>query len=94
LGECLLGQNKFAEAEPPLRECLAIRAEKWPNHNSYFHTQSMLGAALAGQQRSAEAEPLLWTGYQGLAAREQAIPFHDKHRVKDALDRLMQFYED
>src|SRR5437870_12350301 len=59
LGDCLLRQKKFTEAEPPLRQCLAIRAQKLPDHNSHFHTRSLLGAALAGQQRFAEAEPLL-----------------------------------
>jgi hypothetical protein len=39
-----------------------------------FNTQSLLGGALLGQKKYAEAEPLLVKGYEGLKTREKTIP--------------------
>jgi serine/threonine protein kinase/WD40 repeat protein len=58
LSEALLSQGKFADAEAPARECLAIR-EKTVAGTSQPHARVRLGASLAGQKKYAEAEPLL-----------------------------------
>jgi hypothetical protein len=51
----------------------------------------MLGGSLAGQEKFADAEPLLLLqGYQGLKEREAALPPQDKIRVKKAMDRLVE----
>ncbi len=81
------------EAEPILRESLAIRQRQQPDAWTTFNTQSMLGGALAGQQKYAEAEPLLLQGYEGLAQRAEQIPEPGKVRLPQALERLVQFYE-
>ena len=39
-----------------------------------FHTRSLLGGALLGQKKYADAEPLLTTGYEGMKQREQTMP--------------------
>ena len=44
--------------------------EEWET----FHTQSLLGAALLGQEKYTDAEPLLLAGYDGLTEREAKIP--------------------
>ena len=49
----------YADAEPILRECLAIREKTQPDVWSTFNTKSMLGGALLGRKKYAEAEPLL-----------------------------------
>ena len=54
----------------------------------------MLGGALLGQKKYAEAEPLLLTGYEGMKQREGKIPTAGKVRPKEALQRLVQLYED
>ena len=59
IGLGLLQQKKWTEAEPLLRECLAIREKTQPDVWSTFNTQSLLGGALLGQKKYAEAEPLL-----------------------------------
>jgi hypothetical protein len=59
LGENLLKQQKYADAEPLLRECLNLCQQKQPGHWSTFHTRSMLGGSLLGQKKHAVAEPLL-----------------------------------
>ena len=43
---------------------------------------SLLGAALAGQKKYAEAEPLLIGGYEGLKAREARIPAPARGRLR------------
>src|SRR5262249_53297983 len=89
----LLQQQKWAEAEPLLRQCLAIREKMQPDAWATFNTKSMLGGALLGQKKYAEAEPLLLAGYQGMKQRQQAIPPQGKVRLVAAVDRLVQLYE-
>jgi serine/threonine protein kinase len=92
VGLALLEARQFSHAEKLLHECLAIRekhdAELWTT----FHTQSILGAALQGQKKYAAAEPLLLKGYQGMKAREKAIPLQGATRIPEALDRLIELY--
>jgi hypothetical protein len=54
----------------------------------------MLGEALLGQKKTAEVEPFLKEGYQGLKMRQAKIPEPvRKVRLTEALDRLVQLYE-
>ena len=93
LGLNLLRQKKWSEAEPLLRECLAIGEKKEPNAWTTFNTMSQVGTALLGQQKYNEAAPFLLQGYQGLKQREKEIPPQGKLRLVEALERLMQLYE-
>lgn len=93
LGLYLLEQSKWTEAEPLLRECLAIREQKQPNVWTTFNTHSLLGGALLGQKRYAEAEPLLLTGFDGMKKREASIPPHSRPRFIEGAERLMQLYK-
>ncbi len=88
----LLEGNAFAEAEPLLRECVAIREKTQPDAWTTFNTKSMLGGALLGQKKYADAEPLLLAGYEGLKQREKTIPLRGNTRIPEALDRLIEFY--
>ncbi|MFZ4575075.1 MAG: tetratricopeptide repeat protein [Phycisphaerales bacterium] len=92
-GQTLLSLRAWAEAEPMLRECLAIRKNHLPDDWRTFNTMSMLGAALLGQSKLAEAEPLLLDGYTGLKERQAAIPPESKGRIPAALERLVRLYE-
>jgi serine/threonine protein kinase/tetratricopeptide (TPR) repeat protein len=93
LAFALLAAGKYAEAEPLARECLTIREAKAPGDWRTFSTQSMVGGCLLGQQKYAEAEPLLLSGYQGLKEREATIPRWGKPCLKEALQRLVQLFE-
>jgi tetratricopeptide (TPR) repeat protein len=93
LGRNLLRQGKYAEAEPLLRESLAVRREKAPDDWRTFNTQSLLGGALLGRERYAEAEPLLRQGYEGMKRREAQIPTDGRPRLTEALERLVRLYE-
>ena len=74
IGMSLLQQKKWTEAEPLLRECLAIREKTQPDDWRTFNTKSMLGGVLLGQKKFAETEPLLLAGYEGMKQRENTIP--------------------
>ena len=82
------------DAEPVLRECLALREKQQPDAWTTFNTKSMLGAALLGQKKYADAEPLLLSGYEGMKEREAMIPPPGKVRLPEALERLVQLYDD
>jgi tetratricopeptide (TPR) repeat protein len=89
----LLKANQFRQAEKLLRECLAIREKKEAQAWTRFNTQSMLGGALLGQKKYAEAEPLLKAGYEGMKARAKTIPPQGKVRLIEAVERLVQLYD-
>jgi hypothetical protein len=84
---------KWTEAEPLLPECLAIRARAAPDDWSRFNTMSLLGEALLGQGRYAEAEPLVVPGYEGMKAREAAISPQGRPRLFEAAERVVRLYE-
>ena len=92
LGSNLLRQGKWIEAEAELRECLALRQKYRPDEWTTFNTHSMLAAALLGQQKYADAEPLLLQGYEGMKQRTAQIPPQGKIRLAEALERLIQLY--
>ena len=55
LGFNLLRQHKYRDAEPLLRDCLQVRQAKQPDDWTTFNTQSLLGEALLGQKKYADA---------------------------------------
>ena len=93
LGTVQLESKMWTQAESTLRECLAIQESREPDTWQIFSTRAMLGAALLGQKRFAEAEPLLRAGYEGMARRADKIMVHSRFRLTDALDRLIAFAE-
>ncbi|MBL8823176.1 MAG: serine/threonine protein kinase [Planctomycetia bacterium] len=88
----LLYQKKWIDAEATAREALNFRQKKEPDAWTTFNTQVLLGAALLGQKKYADAEPLILTGYEGMKQREAKIPQLVKVRISEALDRLIQLY--
>jgi tetratricopeptide (TPR) repeat protein len=99
LGSNLLRQNKPADAEPLLRQSLAILQKKaggWAT----LHTRSLLGASLAGQKNYADAEPLLVQAYQGMKKTSEKDLWHPHHgrltrgRLREALQPLVRLYDD
>jgi hypothetical protein len=89
----LLKADKPSDAEPLVRECLAIREKKEPDAWTTFNVKSILGGCLLGQKKYTEAEPLLLGGYEGMLQRADKIPPQGKVRLTEALERLVQLYE-
>ncbi len=92
IAKILMQEERWAEAEPLLRESVAIGEKSLPNAWTTFYGQSLLGGSLIGQKKYAEAEPLLLKGYEGMIVRERMIPAVEKHRLSEALDRLIAHY--
>jgi serine/threonine protein kinase/Flp pilus assembly protein TadD len=89
----LLAEGKYEPAEILTRQCLTIREKQMPNDARTYSTRSLLGACLLGQKRYVEAEPLLLSGYQGIKERYDKIPWEGQHVLREALDRIIRFYE-
>ena len=93
LGQNLLQQQKWTEAEGTLREAVMVRTKHAPEVWSTFNAQSLLGDALLGQKKYADAEPLLLGGYEGMKARAQSIPPQGAGNLTTAVERLVRLYE-
>jgi hypothetical protein len=89
LGDNLMLQKKYADAEAAFRESLAIRQKTQPAAWSTFATESVLGAALTGQKKYAEAEPLLLRGHDELLKTKNTPP----QRIAEAAERLVRLYD-
>jgi serine/threonine protein kinase len=93
-GTNLLRLRRFVDAETALREALDIRQAKQPDAWTTFHTRSLLGGALAGQQNFVDAEPLLLQGHEGLRQRAERIaPTARTGQIREAVERLVQLYD-
>ncbi len=93
LGLNLLKQEEWPQAEPVLRECLALREQTQPDDWSTFNARSLLGGSQLGQKKYGEAEPLVLSGYEGMKAREAKIPAQGKPRMTQAAKRVVELYE-
>ena len=92
LGEARLREQKYSEAETPLRE--AFRSYEKLNAGWRLHdSQSLLGESLSGQEKYGEAEPLLLTGYRGLAEQQGTIPAESRSVIEQAGARILRLYD-
>jgi serine/threonine protein kinase/tetratricopeptide (TPR) repeat protein len=90
----LLLLGRFAEAEGPARECLADRQRDLVDDWRLSNAQSMLGGSLLGQGKYSDAEPFLVSGCNGLWEGQDKIPRNAKPRLAEALQRVVQLYEE
>jgi len=88
----LMDEQKYESAEPLTRELLAQREILMPDDWRMFNARSLLGGCLLGQQKYAEAEPLLLSSYAGMKERKDQIPAGNPN-PKRVLTRLVQLYE-
>ena len=91
LGLVLLQQRRYADAETLLKE-LAIpepSAATWHR----FEGESLLGAALAGEQKFSDAERPLVEGYEGMFERLATIPAADRPALDRAGQELVRLYQ-
>jgi hypothetical protein len=98
LGSNLIQQQKYADAEPVVRESVDLLQRNFPETWDRFRAQSLLGAVLLGEQKYAEAELHLVEGYQGMnkLAKDSRQKNHnptDRLNLAEALERLVQLCE-
>ena len=91
-GRGFLALKAWTDAEPVLRECLTIREKLEADDWRTFSTTSMLGGSLLGQEKFAEAEPMLLAGYEGLQLREDKILSYNRERLTESIERLVELY--
>ncbi|WP_146451664.1 serine/threonine-protein kinase [Bythopirellula polymerisocia] len=89
----LIQLKNWGEAETLARESLSIREKHLHDTWMVAEAQATLGAALLGQEQLDEAEPLLLAGGHGLLEQAEEVPFDDKPRINESLQRLVQFYQ-
>jgi eukaryotic-like serine/threonine-protein kinase len=92
LGRIRLHRAEYAGAESLLRDALTgyeASRESWERYTC----RSLLGASLAGQKKYAQAEPLLISGYEGMAQRIAAIPGDRRADVEEGGKRIVRLYE-
>jgi serine/threonine protein kinase len=97
VGQTLLETKAYAAAEPLLRESLSLGEQKVPDAWDTHNARSLLGGALLGQEKYADAEPLLLQGYAGMKERAVKIPPEsgswEQGRLTTAVERLAQLYD-
>lgn len=89
-----LAENRFADAEKLLRESLVV-LERTPNGWQTYQARVMLGAALTGQKKFAEADALLIPAYEGMKQQSAQIRKPTKVRERllaDAADRVAESF--
>lgn len=94
LGELQLRQSKYTNAEAALRVCVDLFEKNQPGRSQTFAFQCLLGAALLGQKKYADAEKFLLPGYEGLEKRQADSPSASRAKlVKSTAESLVQLYE-
>jgi serine/threonine protein kinase/tetratricopeptide (TPR) repeat protein len=83
-------QHHYDAAETLVREAMA---QKPTEMQRCCYWMSILGAALLGQHKYADAEPLLLQGYGGMKQRESWLQPSDKRRLSEAGEWVVRFYE-
>ena len=92
LGQNLVRQRKFGEAERLLRQAVAYR-EKGNRDDWYrFRAQAFLGAALAGLRQYSEAEPLLLNGYEGMRQHASSMPAEQRKWTRFSAEQIVNLY--
>ena len=92
MAQLMVAQKKYIEAEALLRECLALREVKHAVRWMTFRTRSLLGTALLGQKKHADAEPFIIDGCAGLKRREDKIPYDERSSLPDSIQRAVDLY--
>jgi tetratricopeptide (TPR) repeat protein len=92
LGHSRIKQNKPAEAEAPLRESLAIYQKRKLQGVASYDAESLLGAALAGQEKYSDAEPLLVGSANGFKTMAAKLSGTDRQLMLAAVQRVIDLY--
>ncbi len=89
LGRLRLDQKRYDEAAGSLTEASAVLEKSQPQGIDRYETQSLLGAALVGQGKYAEAEPLLLSAYDQL----QKLSVAFERPIPSGGERIIELYD-
>lgn len=87
-----LQEGKFADGEMLAREAVAIGVKENKDALRTFVEESVLGAALSGQNKYAEAEPVLLGAYRKMLAAKD-VSVQDREIADHTLDWIVGRYE-
>ncbi len=96
LGKNLLERQQGAKAEQVLRDYLINSEKAGAGSWEAFSARSLLGGALLGQRKFAEAQPLIVSGYDELkkqAAARKNLDNDARDDLRGAMDRLEELYD-
>jgi serine/threonine protein kinase len=86
----LLADRNYAAAEAILRECLA-NPSRHPGGRATAALNALVGQALFGQRKYADAEPLFLAAYEALRHEPETAP-QRRADLADVVERLIQLY--
>jgi hypothetical protein len=92
LGQNLVRQRKFEEAELLLSQAVAYREKGDHDDWHRFRAQAFLGAALAGLRQYSEAEPLLLNGYEGMRQHTSSMPAEQRKWIRFSAEQIVNLY--
>jgi hypothetical protein len=87
-------QKKYSDAETVIRQSLATDQSLSPSSWNVFRDRVLLGAALAGQGKFQDGEPLLLSGFEGLIRTENNIPQDYRFYLAASEHWIDQLYQD
>jgi serine/threonine protein kinase len=93
VGKDYLGLGKYASAEPEFRQALASVVKTTPLSWRRYNLESLLGGALLGEKKYAEAEPLLLSGCKGMKQQGATLPLGARPFLKEDCDRVVPLYK-
>jgi tetratricopeptide (TPR) repeat protein/predicted Ser/Thr protein kinase len=93
LAQVYHSEGKFAKSETLAREAVDFMRKAQPDDWQRFRAESLVGAALAGQKRFDEAEPLLLQGYRGMADRKDRMGPPNQYYLDCASEWMATLYE-
>jgi serine/threonine protein kinase len=96
LSQNLLLQKRPTEAEPLAREALALYERSRTTDREWLlsYLTNLLGGALLGQKKYADAEPLLLRGYAGMKDAQATMPVQHHFRLTEAGEWVVRYYEE
>jgi tetratricopeptide (TPR) repeat protein len=95
LGWTRLQQGRYADAERLFSDVAVVLTRTMADSWERFNVESMLGASLSGQRRFADAEPLLVSGYEGMATRKPASNpnLRSRFTLREAGAAVLRLYD-
>ena len=77
-------EGKFTQAEAQSRDALAGFQRRDPDNWRLYESEAILGASVSAQGKRGEAALLLFSGYEGLRARETVMPALNRSILEQA----------
>jgi len=93
LADLRILERRYGQAEGMLSQILPVMGKSFPDRWTRYNCQSLLGAALAGQKKFADVEPLLVSGYEGMQQRTATINFGNLRYLRRAAEEIAHLHE-